>query len=88
MIAVADSIPEAIVREHIAKLCERMCEQDVAAVIVFDTSNMLAFTGTPHMSWDRLSCGVVTREGDGVRVLFSTGFEALLAGPETKGDAP
>ena len=68
MIGVAQSIPEAIVREHIAKLCGQMRERDIAATIVFDASNMLAFTGTPHMSWDRLTCGVVTREGD-VRVV-------------------
>ncbi|MCH7873201.1 MAG: hypothetical protein IID33_16015, partial [Planctomycetes bacterium] len=81
MMGVANAIPEAIVREHIARLCDQMRERDVAATIVFDASNMLAFTGTPHMSWDRLTCGVVTREGD-VRVVCAAFERPGVAGAE------
>jgi len=58
------SIPETIVRENVARLCELMKSEDFAAVLVFHTSNMLAFTGTPHAASDRLTCGAVTREGE------------------------
>jgi Xaa-Pro dipeptidase len=58
------SIPEAIVRENVARLCGLMQSEDFAAVVVFHTSNMLAFTGTPHAASDRLTCGAVTREGE------------------------
>jgi Xaa-Pro dipeptidase len=57
------SIPEAIVRENVARLRDLMQAADFAAVIVFDAANMLAFTGTPHASSDRLTCAAVTREG-------------------------
>lgn len=63
MSPVGKNVPEAIVRENIARLLDLMKQDDLAAVIVFDASNMLAFTGTPHASSDRLTCGVVTREG-------------------------
>ena len=57
------AIPESIVRENVARLAELMRAEDFAASIAFHTSNMLAFTGTPHSSSDRLTCGLVTREG-------------------------
>jgi Xaa-Pro dipeptidase len=63
MSPVDSSIPEAIVRENVTRLKHLMREDDFAAVLVFDASNMLAFTGTPHAAWDRLTCGAVTREG-------------------------
>jgi len=62
--SAGSSIPQAIVRENIARLRDLMKEEDLAAVIVFDASNMLAFTGTPHSASDRLTCGAVTREGE------------------------
>lgn len=58
------SIPEDIVREHVARLQELMRQDDLAALLVFDSSNMLAFTGTPHAASDRLTCGTVTRDGE------------------------
>lgn len=63
MVPVSRTIPEAIVREHVARLVELMRGAGVDAVLLFDASNMLAFTGTPHHAWDRLTCGAVTREG-------------------------
>jgi Xaa-Pro aminopeptidase len=63
MVPIGTSIPESIVREHVQRLVDLMRPEDFSAVLVFDASNMLAFTGTPHASWDRLTCGVVTREG-------------------------
>lgn len=60
---VGNSIPVGIVRDHIAHLSELMRNSAVDAVVVFHPSNMLAFTGTPHASSDRLVCGVVSREG-------------------------
>jgi len=64
MAQVGPSIPEHIVHEHVARLRELMRQDDLAAVLVFDPSNMLAFTGTPHAASDRLTCGTVTREGE------------------------
>jgi Xaa-Pro dipeptidase len=58
------SIPAVIVRENVARLQNLMKPDGFAAVIVFDSSNMLAFTGTPHAAWDRLTCAAVTRAGD------------------------
>ena len=63
MIPIASSIPEPIVLENVQRLTDLMREQNVSAIILFDASNMLAFTGTPHAAWDRLTCGAVTREG-------------------------
>jgi Xaa-Pro dipeptidase len=51
------------VRDHVARLVDEMRLADVAATIVFHTSNMLAFLGTTHSSSDRLVCGAVTRAG-------------------------
>lgn len=56
-------IPAAIVRENVARLQELMGGEDFAAIIVFDAANMLAFTGSPHATWDRLTCAAVTRDG-------------------------
>ncbi|MFQ5805133.1 MAG: M24 family metallopeptidase [Phycisphaerae bacterium] len=64
MSPVDSSIPESIVRENVARLKDLMKQDDFAAVILFHASNMLAFTGTPHAASDRLTCGVVTREGE------------------------
>ncbi len=64
MAQVGPSIPEHIVREHVARLRELVRQDDLAAVLVFDPSNMLAFTGTPHAASDRLTCGTVTRDGE------------------------
>jgi len=61
-------IPEAVVREHIARLCELMKRDGLNAVIVFHPSNMAAFTGTPHSTWDRLTCGAITRDGEAIVV--------------------
>jgi len=63
MVPIAPGIPEHIVRENVRRLQDLMRAEDYAAVLVFHPSNMLAFTGTPHASWDRLTCGAVTREG-------------------------
>ncbi|MEW6251056.1 MAG: Xaa-Pro peptidase family protein [Planctomycetota bacterium] len=57
------AIDESIVREHIAHVVDLLRASGFAAVIVFHSSNMLAFTGTPHASSDRLCCGAVTHEG-------------------------
>jgi Xaa-Pro dipeptidase len=75
------SIPEAIVRENVARLCDLMQSQDVAAVVVFHTSNMLAFTGTPHSASDRLTCGAVTREGE-VHVICPAFERPTVSGAE------
>ena len=56
-------IPDAIVSEHVTRLRTRMEADDLAAVLLFHSSNMLAFAGTPHTSTDRITCGAVTREG-------------------------
>jgi len=64
MSPVASSIPQAIVRENVARLKDLMKQDGFGAVIVFDASNMLAFTGTPHAAWDRLTCGAVTEAGE------------------------
>jgi len=64
MAQVGPSIPEHIVCEHVTRLRELMRQDDLAAVLVFDPSNMLAFTGTPHAASDRLTCGTVTRDGE------------------------
>jgi Xaa-Pro dipeptidase len=78
----ADRIPEHIVREHVARLQELMPKDDVAAVLVFDSANMLAFTGTPHAAWDRLTCGAVTR--DGQVIVVCPAFERpAVAGAES-----
>jgi Xaa-Pro dipeptidase len=50
-----------------------MREQDVAAVVFFAPANMLAFTGTPHASSDRLACGFLT--GDGGLHVICPAFE-------------
>ncbi len=63
MKTVAHAIPAEIVTENVKRLQSLMQAADVAAVIVFDAANMLAFTGTPHASWDRLTCAAVTAEG-------------------------
>ncbi len=57
------NIPASVVRDHIAQLAERMRGDDLAAVILFHPSNMLAYAGTPHGSSDRLTCAAVTRDG-------------------------
>lgn len=61
--SVGASIPEPIVREHIARLCDLMRPVGLDAVLVFHPANMLAFTGTPHASSDRLVCGLIGRDG-------------------------
>lgn len=63
MIPVGDSLPAAVVRENVARLVELMRPAGYAATLVFHPSNMLAFTGTSHASWDRLTCAAVTCEG-------------------------
>lgn len=63
MAPIGANISPTIVRENIARLTELIRDADLTAVIVFDPSNMLAFTGTPHAAWDRLTCAAVTREG-------------------------
>jgi Xaa-Pro aminopeptidase len=68
MTATSGAIPAAIVDEHIARLQDLMRQRNLGAVIVFHTSNMLAFTGTPHASSDRLTCAAVLRDG-GVQVI-------------------
>lgn len=65
---VANAIPSPIVREHQAYLASLLAEQDFAAAILFDPANLLAFVGTSHGPWDRLTCGAITREGAGVLV--------------------
>ena len=81
MVPIAPSIPEPIVRENVARLADLLRERDIAACVVFDASNMLAFAGTPHASWDRLTCAAVTR--DGQVVLVCPAFERpAVAGAE------
>ncbi|MBW7904935.1 MAG: Xaa-Pro peptidase family protein [Phycisphaerae bacterium] len=63
MAPIASTIPPHVVREHVLRLCELMRESEVAAVLLFDRANMLAFAGTSHGPWDRLTCGAVTRDG-------------------------
>jgi Xaa-Pro dipeptidase len=79
---VGASIPEAIVRENVARLKDLMKTQDFAAVIVFDASNMLAFTGTRHAASDRLTCGAVTREGE-VHVVCPAFERPAVSGAES-----
>lgn len=81
MVPIADSIPQSIVSEHIERLCQLMRRDDLAAVLVFDKANMLAFAGTPHASWDRLTCGAITREGD-VRVVCPAFERPAVSGAE------
>jgi len=75
------SIPETIVRENVTRLRKLMESEDFAAVVVFNASNMLAFTGTPHAASDRLTCGAVTREGD-VHVLCPAFERPAVSGAE------
>lgn len=56
-------IPAPVVREHLNHLATLMQTEDVAATLIFHPSNMLAFLGTTHSAWDRLVCGLVTRDG-------------------------
>lgn len=63
MSAMGCDIPDNIVREHAARLQELMRADDLSAVLLFHSSNMLAFAGTPHASSDRITCGAVTRAG-------------------------
>lgn len=58
------AIPEPIVREHIAKAQELMREHGLAALQIFQSSNMLAYAATPHSSTDRLTCAAVTADGE------------------------
>jgi Xaa-Pro dipeptidase len=75
-------IPEHIVREHVARLAELMRPGDLAAVLVFHPSNMLAFAGTPHSSSDRLTCAAVTREGE-VHVVCPAFERPAVSGAES-----
>jgi Xaa-Pro dipeptidase len=81
MIPTGDSIPEPLVREHAARLQDLMRRDDLAAVILFHPSNMLAFTGTAHASWDRLTCGAVTRDAE-IHVLCPAFERPAVAGAE------
>jgi Xaa-Pro dipeptidase len=76
---IGSSIPETIVRENADRLRELMSLDDLAAVLLFDPSNMLAFTGTPHAAWDRLTCGAVTRDGE-IHVLCPAFERPAVAG--------
>ncbi len=78
---IANEIPEPIVRDHVQRLRELMQAADFAAVLTFHRANMLAFTGTEHTSSDRLTCGVVTREGQ-VIVLCPAFERPTVAGAE------
>lgn len=60
---VAASIPAPIVSAHLDALAQLMRSDALDAVLLFGAANMLAFTGTSHTAWDRLTCGVVTRDG-------------------------
>lgn len=64
MVPVSRTIPRNIVADHVRRLADLLRAENLAAMIVFDPSNMLAFTGTPHAAWDRLTCGVVTTDGE------------------------
>ncbi len=75
------TIPETIVRENVARLRDLMQPEDFAAVLIFHTSNMLAFTGTPHAASDRLTCGAVTRDGE-VHVICPAFERPAVAGAE------
>ncbi|RMF80476.1 MAG: aminopeptidase P family protein, partial [Planctomycetota bacterium] len=81
MIPIAESIPDAIVREHNDRLRDEMRKNGIDAVIVFHPSNMLAFTGTPHASWDRLTCAAVTRDA-GVHLVCPAFERPGVAGAE------
>ena len=62
MSSLGSNLPESIVRENVARLADLMRADDFVAVILFHPANMLAFSGTPHASSDRLTCAVVTRD--------------------------
>lgn len=79
MFPIGESIPEPILREHIAHLQGLMRQEGLTAVLLFHPSNMLAFTGTPHASSDRLTCGAVTLGGD-VRVVCPAFEHPAVAG--------
>jgi len=68
MSTTVSSIPHPILHEHIARLHDLMREDDLAAVLLFHTSSMLAYTGTPHSSSDRITCGAVTRDGQVIAI--------------------
>lgn len=74
-------IPPPIVREHVARLAALLRVERLAAAIVFHPANMLAFTGTPHASSDRLTCGAVTCEG-AVHVICPAFERSAVAGAE------
>ncbi len=63
MSSAARRISETIVREHVSRLTGLMWPTDYAAIIVTFPPNLLAFTGCAHWSYDRLTCGAVTRDG-------------------------
>ncbi len=81
MKTIGNQIPAEIVREHVARLVDQMRQADLAAVLVFDSSNMLAFCGTSHAAWDRLTCGWITREGE-VHVLCPAFERPAVRGAE------
>lgn len=82
MSSLGTQIPETIVRENVARLSDLMRADDFVAVIIFHPANMLAFTGTPHASSDRLTCAVVTRDSR-VHLLCPAFERPAVAGAET-----
>lgn len=81
MASLGSQIPEQIVRENDARLADLLRAEQLEAVIVFHPANMLAFSGTPHASSDRLACAAVTRDAD--VLLLCPAFERpAVAGAE------
>lgn len=75
------AIPTAILREHVTRLQDLMRAENMAAVLLFHSSQMLAYTGTGHSSSDRVTCGAVTADGK-VIVICPTFERPAVAGAE------
>ncbi len=63
MVPVGRQIPDSIVQGNIDALARQLRDASLDALLLFDPANMLAFTGTPHAAWDRLTCAAVTHDG-------------------------
>ncbi len=82
MKAFGTHIPVAVFREHIHRLAEQLRATGLDAALIFHPANMLAFCGTSHAAWDRLTCGLVTRAGE-VHVLGPEFERPALGGPDS-----
>lgn len=79
MVVVGPRIPDPIIREHQARLVDEIRREALDGVLLFDAANLLAFCGTPHAAWDRLTCAILLR--DGTALLLCPRFERPAVAP-------